>query len=60
MATSTIWAKQTSKSCKRGGRASDKMFSFSNMKKQKQLAMYLSQYLIILLIIIIIIFTYLL
>lgn len=54
MATSTIWAKQTNKSRKRGGRASEEMFSFSNLKNQKDLAMYLSEYLIILFIIVII------
>lgn len=47
MATSTIWAKQTNKSLNCGGRASEEMFSFSNLKNQKVLAMYLSECLII-------------
>lgn len=54
MASSTIWAKQTNKSLNRGGRASEEMFNFSNLKNPKELAMYLSEYLIILFIIIII------
>lgn len=52
MATSTIWAKQTNKTLKRRGRVSEKIFSFSNLNNQKELAMYLSEYLIILFIIV--------